>query len=78
MLNQDDARSFLGKGPEKMYALFRKATNLDQAEDKYKETLKTCDEAIEHLKMKEQVSKFENILILDVSPKFLLGTFFFF
>lgn len=57
VLNQDDARSFLGKGPEKMYALFRKATNLDQAEDKYKETLKTCDEAIEHLKMKEQASK---------------------
>ncbi|KAJ8735242.1 hypothetical protein PYW07_006862 [Mythimna separata] len=57
VLNQDDARSFHASNAKKKYALFRKATNLDQAENNYRVAIDNCNKADSIRKRKEEACK---------------------
>ncbi|KAJ8736666.1 hypothetical protein PYW08_007322 [Mythimna loreyi] len=57
VLNQDDARSFHASNAKKKYALFRKATNLDQAENNYNVAIANCNKADSIRKRKEEACK---------------------
>lgn len=67
VLNQEDARSFHKLNEEKIYSLFRKATNLDQTEANYVTALENCNKAISIWNRKNEVSHNINNIFINLS-----------